>query len=724
MPAPARSFADEVRGRSDDDIVELLLARPDLARPVPADLTALAARAGSRASVLRALELLHADQLRVLEAVMVGDPIELLGCSATDLEPQIRLLWQRALVWQSPEGMRPARVIGEILTEPAGLGPPARGIEDYRAPADLDDVRRALSAPAAAALERLEWGPARAGFEGESALGVLAELVAAGLLVRTDETTGTMPREIGLWLRGGRLYADGLAPMPGANLEASPVRTVAGAAVAVREILWRVERLAASWQQDPPRVLRTGGLGARDLKLTGEVLDTDPGYTAFLIELASSAGLIGSDDAPDPVWLPTSEYDDWLRQDTPHRWAQLAMAWRGSGRAAFLVGTPGDKGKINALSSEAHWPMMRSRRHDVLAILAGTDDGYSASAMDAALHWLRPLRLPGAAPTRAAEVLQEVEWLGLGAGYALAPWGRALAEPDSGVNQLSATLSELLPAPEDVLLVQADHTVIAPGALSDELRRFTDTVLDVESSGGATVFRLTSTSLRRGFDLGLTASDILTTLQSASPAPLPQPIEYLVQDAARQHGQTRVGGTTSYVRSDDEAAVQSMLVDPRLGILRLRRIAPTVLVSPVAADTVLDVLREQGHAPVAETTDGVSIVGVRRPPRAGELRSHAPVAVQQLTPELALEAARRMRSAPREVEGPHIASTDPAVTLAALQDAAAGRMPLWVGYSDPIGEVKRALLQPERVEAGRVTGELDGQRRTLALHRIIGVAPA
>lgn len=725
MPPPARSFADELRARNDDDIADLLLARPDLARPVPADLTALSARAGSRASVLRALERLDASQLRTLEAVMVGPAADLLGCTEADLQPHLDLLWRLALLWRSPEGPRPVRVVGELLREPAGLGPAARSIENYRLPTDPGQSLDGLSDAARAAMDRLRWGPTRAGFDGQSALEVLTELVAAGLMVRIDETTGEVPREIGLWLRQGRLYADGLAAAPAPDQPTDTGRVVAGAAVAVREILWRMERLAAHWQLDPPRVLRAGGLGSRDLKLTGDALDTDPGYTAFLVELAATADLIGSDDASEPVWLPTRAYDDWLRLDVPHRWARLAVAWRDSGRAPFLVGTPGDKGKINALGSEAHWPLMRSRRHDVLAILAGTVDGYSSTAMESALHWLRPLRLPAGAPTRAAEVLQEIEWLGAGAGHALSPWGRPLADTGAGPEVVAAALIDHLPRPDDVLLVQADHTVIAPGALSDQMRRFTDTVLDVESSGGATVFRITANSLRRGFDQGFNAAEILSTLQTASPAPLPQPVEYLVQDAARQHGQTRVGGTTAYIRSDDEAALHGVLADSRTGVLRLRRIAPTVLVSPVSADTVLDVLREIGHAPVAETADGVSIVGVRRPPRADERRgSDTPVTVQRLTPALAREAVQRMRTTVVEATGPRVAATDPAVTLAALRDAAAGRMSLWVGYSDTLGEVRRALLQPDRVEGGRVTGEVDGQRRTLALHRIIGVAPA
>jgi len=44
--AGARSLADDIRSRSDEQLTALVLSRPDLARPAPSDLTSLAARAG------------------------------------------------------------------------------------------------------------------------------------------------------------------------------------------------------------------------------------------------------------------------------------------------------------------------------------------------------------------------------------------------------------------------------------------------------------------------------------------------------------------------------------------------------------------------------------------------------------------------------------------------------------------------------------------------------
>src|SRR4051794_22073066 len=63
-PADApRSLADDLRARDDAQLLALLRGRPDLTAPVPADITSLAARATTRASVGRALDALDAFTL-------------------------------------------------------------------------------------------------------------------------------------------------------------------------------------------------------------------------------------------------------------------------------------------------------------------------------------------------------------------------------------------------------------------------------------------------------------------------------------------------------------------------------------------------------------------------------------------------------------------------------------------------------------------------------------
>lgn len=53
---PPPSLAEALRARDDASLGVLLRSRPDLITPVPTGLTQLATRAGTRASVVRALE--------------------------------------------------------------------------------------------------------------------------------------------------------------------------------------------------------------------------------------------------------------------------------------------------------------------------------------------------------------------------------------------------------------------------------------------------------------------------------------------------------------------------------------------------------------------------------------------------------------------------------------------------------------------------------------------
>ena len=149
--SPARSLADDVRARSDHELRDLLRRRPDLARPAPADLTSLAARASTRASVQRALDSLDRAHLQVLEAAALQTgALDLallarqLGTAADSgpLHELLGALWSGGLLWRSSDGLHVTRTVGEALgPHVAGLGPPAADIRGAT-PAPLADPER------------------------------------------------------------------------------------------------------------------------------------------------------------------------------------------------------------------------------------------------------------------------------------------------------------------------------------------------------------------------------------------------------------------------------------------------------------------------------------------------------------------------------------------------------------------------------------------------------
>ena len=78
MSNPTISFADELRGRTDDQIAMLFTLRPDLISPVPTDITALAARANSMPSLMRARESLNKWQFDILTTICaLQEPVSL-----------------------------------------------------------------------------------------------------------------------------------------------------------------------------------------------------------------------------------------------------------------------------------------------------------------------------------------------------------------------------------------------------------------------------------------------------------------------------------------------------------------------------------------------------------------------------------------------------------------------------------------------------------------------
>ena len=71
MPPNPATLAAWLRTRSDEQLGALLVARPDVARPAPSDVVALASRLAVPVSVDRALDELDAATLQVLDVVLL-----------------------------------------------------------------------------------------------------------------------------------------------------------------------------------------------------------------------------------------------------------------------------------------------------------------------------------------------------------------------------------------------------------------------------------------------------------------------------------------------------------------------------------------------------------------------------------------------------------------------------------------------------------------------------
>src|SRR4051794_41676473 len=119
---PPATLAAWLRTRSDEQLGALLTARPDIARPVPSDIVALASRLAVPVSVDRALDELDAATLQVLDVVLLaptdGVPADELPALLPEvpddvLEAGVTRLTDRALLWgddvlRAPEPVRRA----------------------------------------------------------------------------------------------------------------------------------------------------------------------------------------------------------------------------------------------------------------------------------------------------------------------------------------------------------------------------------------------------------------------------------------------------------------------------------------------------------------------------------------------------------------------------------------------------------------------------------------
>ncbi|MDQ3485980.1 MAG: helicase-associated domain-containing protein, partial [Actinomycetota bacterium] len=94
-------------------------------------------------------------------------------------------------------------------------------------------------------------------------------------------------------------------------------------------------------------------------------------------------------------------------------------------------------------------------------------------------------------------------------------------------------LAGLLPGRVDHVLVQADLTAIAPGPLTADAAHDIGAMAEIESRGGATVYRFTVASLQRARKMGWSTAEMLQTLEHRSKTTLPQPLRYLVADLDR-----------------------------------------------------------------------------------------------------------------------------------------------------------------------------------------------
>ena len=725
-----RSFSDYLRSIDDAAFLTLFSARPDLITPVPPDIASLAVRACSAPSLARAIDSLNHWQFQVLEAAgALNEPFTQKALVAlTDkaaAEALVHLI-SIGLVYPSDDGMRlPSQLRDVIGSEPAGLGPSSMiklKLEELdSAPAEAKKV-----------LERLIWGPPRGSVGDIKNPGAgVAWLLERKFLLPLDQRTVILPREVGLYLRGGKTHKENLVKAPILSGAKRDDRQVNLAAIAnISTVLRWVEELLNFWAEEPADALRAGGLGVRDLKIIANHLGVDESCAAFITELAYLTSLI-SFDADDRI-MPSNKFDIWLMQSPADRWQAIASTWLVTSRVSGLVGRAEAK-NVAALGPELDRVNASRVRSLVLSILSENPSiAPDLASFNALMAWRAPARRTSQEDL-STWTLREAEWLGITGQGAISKYGVGfLSGEDLNI------INEDLPKTVDHILIQSDNTAIAPGPLEHEISQQLAIMAEIESRGGATVYRFSEATIRRALDHGKTGDEIKAFLSKTSKTSMPQPLEYLIADVAKKHGKLRVGNISSFIRCEDTGLIAQIMNDKKLDVLSLRRIAPEVIVCDHDAIDAMRLLRDCGYIPSAESSNGLLLSGPRsnraqtkpRPPRViGEIETPTPGLLTNAlrsirTGEKSSHKQTRLRQVANEALGALPRSTANEtmdLVLRFIQEEKS----LSIGYADNNGSVTHRIIDPIRVSAGSLLARdhATGEVQSFRIPRITGVAP-
>ncbi len=577
-------------------------------------------------------------------------------------------------------------------------------------------------------------------------------LLARGLLVPLDAAHVELPHSVGISLRGGAAIDNFSLTPPRPTLGTTTASLRRNAALgAIAETLRLTGELLHAVREQPLATLRSGGVGIREMRRLADALRVDQHTAAILLEFCALSGLIRL-DVDSSCWVQAPELE-WLGLPRQEQWLWLVTAWLASERAPSLVGQPinGAPGgppnhkaaaatTVNALSAEAQRtdaPVVRKRILEILRELTleaeapdGTAPVLNAEAVLQRAEWSQP-RMARRFSSLIRGVLAEAEMLGLLGSGALSQLGAAIAaeEPENAMD----ILGEHLPAALNHVLLQADLTAVAPGYLTPELTKQLLQMADAEGQGPATIYRFSVQSIRRALDAGQDAAAILNFLRRHSATPVPQPLEYLIEDTAQRHGKLRVGAAGSFVQSDDEAALAELAGEAAAASLNLLRIAPTVLISHAPPRQTALVLRGLGLSPAVEEA-GSAVVRLNRtapaPGATGRPVYSAPRTAppdEEITAQLAvLRSHAAATNGHRTGAGLNGAEEATQLGLETLRKAIRLKQRVTMNVVDSLGNAKLETVVPVSVTGGRVRvfDPAKDTERVLSIHRIIDIEAA
>jgi len=389
-----------------------------------------------------------------------------------------------------------------------------------------------------------------------------------------------------------------------------------------------------------------------------------------LLALAADAGLMV---LAGREWLVTETGDAWLPGDLVTRWARVATAWRDALPAALRT----------------------------------ADGGYPPP-----VAWAAQVPLDADWPDRVEQLLRRAERWGLyDRGGAEPAWTTPLRAGDAPD---TAALTALVPGEIDKIYLQADLSAIAPGPLRSGLDLRLRTMAVRESVAQASTYRFSADSLAAAIAGGEDAASVRSFLSELSLTGIPQPLEYLIDQAEARHGLIRVGvdaaGRTR-ITGAEPRLVQTLAVDQALRSIGLVSDGPDALTSRVSRDAVFWTLADARYPVIAVDENGEpQPLRRRRAPVTASLRPDPAAALLPVAEDLIAHSG---------------GDADRAWLQRELDHAVRARSEIVVTVRLPDGSERAFTMEASGLGGGRLRGRDRGAdvERTLPVSSIVAVRP-
>lgn len=657
-------LATYLRGLGEKQLVELLTYRVDARiEPAPRTVSALADALLYPGSIMAALAGLTLPQVQVAQAAAaLGDGCTrrrlaaLLGVGEDDQELTAALgrLTAYALVWPAGEGLV-ADHLHVVWPHPLGLGATVHELLEEQKLAQLrlfaktlglagagakpqlvgtltgwlgepENVRDVLASAPAETRRRLE----EMAWEQPEPYGVYFGRVPASLSWAAERglvlpsgwgRAEQMPREVALALRGGDFRAP-FDPRPPA-LSGTPVAVENAereSAAAAAALLAAVTAAAEATRGKPLALLRTGGLGVRELRRLAKSAGLGEERARLIIELITAGGQTTADGTELAL---AEDHDRYAAAEPADQLLELVGDWLEMPACPLAPPRPGEPAEPALYWNEQEEQVLTAVRAALLELLTTTLPEGTAVAPGTVvdhLRWHRPVLsdLAGDDLERfVTGIWREAHELGLLALGTPTELCRRLFTGDArDAGAVRAHAKAITPELRATALFQADLTAVVTGTPEPGLLALLDGAADPESRSGAWTWRFSPASVRRALDCGTDPGELRDRLTAAATGgQLSQPLSYLIDDVARRHGHVRVHPVGCCLTSDDDALLAEVLASRPLRALKLRRLAPTVLASAKPPAETLAALRTAGYAPIGTREDGTPDLKLAPRPR-------------------------------------------------------------------------------------------------------------